>query len=166
MTIYVKINIYMDDINHVTYIDVNENGTEAAAVTIMVFNSTEPLPEKSMNVNHSFIFMIQSNKIKDSEGNYLMPFIGIVNNLNEKGSIDNNSNDKSIDNNNPTDIKNENIKSDENINNDNIMNGDNDDGNDDEPVKFVPFQTNANKYKINLTIIISLLIILFFILFF
>ena len=158
----------MDDINHLTYIDVNENGTESAAVTIMYFNSTKVLPEKTMNINHSFIYMIQSNKIKDSEGNYLMPFIGIVNNLNEKGSIDNNSNDKSIDNNNPTDIKNENIKtdenikSDENINNDSIMSGDNDEGDDDGPVKFVPFQTNANKYKINLTIIIYLLIILFF----
>ena len=160
--------IYLDDINHLTYIDVNENGTESAAVTIMYFNSTKMLPEKTMNINHSFIYMIQSNKIKDSEGNYLMPFIGIVNNLNEKGSIDNNSNDKSIDNNNPTDIKNENIKtdenikSDENINNDSIISGDNDDGDDDETVKFVPFQTNANKYKINLTIIIYLLIILFF----
>ena len=34
-----------------------------------------------MNVNHSFIYMIQSDQIKDLEGNYLMPFIGIINKL-------------------------------------------------------------------------------------
>ena len=34
-----------------------------------------------MYVNHSFIYAIISDDIKDIEGNYLMPFIGVVNNL-------------------------------------------------------------------------------------
>ena len=37
-----------------------------------------------MYVNHSFIYMIVSEEIKDSEGNYLAPFIGVVNNLEGK----------------------------------------------------------------------------------
>ena len=38
-----------------------------------------------MNVDHSFIYIIQSNKIKDIDNKYLMPFIGIVNELKESG---------------------------------------------------------------------------------
>ena len=32
-----------------------------------------------MYVNHSFIYMIESNEIKDIDNNNIMPFIGIVN---------------------------------------------------------------------------------------
>ena len=114
--------IYMDDINHLTYIDVNENGTEAAAVTIMNFNGTEMPPEISMNINHSFIYMIQSNNIKDPDGNDMIPFFGIVNNLTEeesKGEINNNNNTHDMKNDeNSADIRsdenNADLKSDEN----------------------------------------------------
>ena len=191
--------IYMDDINHVTYIDVNENGTEAAAVTIMVFNSTEPLPEKSMNVNHSFIFMIQSNKIKDSDGNYMIPFVGVINDLKEGGSngkntTDNNTNDIKSDENSAAAKSDENtsgIKSDENnddttktdetgIKSDENSVGIKSDGtdintdksdetsdiktdeNDDEPTQILPWRANSKYYKINLTIIASLILLILF----
>ena len=34
-----------------------------------------------MNVNHNYIYMIQSDKIGYIDNNNLLPFIGIVNNL-------------------------------------------------------------------------------------
>ena len=99
-------NVGIEEILHATYIDVNENGTEAAAVTVNVFNGTimRPKEELVMNVNHSFIYMIQSNKITDSDGNYLIPFVGIINQLeeeieNEKQNDNNLSNDASRDSN-------------------------------------------------------------------
>ena len=99
-------NVGIEEILHATYIDVNENGTEAAAVTVNVFNGTimRPKEELVMNVNHSFIYMIQSNKITDSDGNYLIPFVGIINQLeeeieDEKQNDNNLSNDASRDSN-------------------------------------------------------------------
>ena len=67
-----------------TYVDLNENGTEAAAATVAVFtNSTGPIKfddiQRYMHVNHSFIYMIESNEIKDTDNNNIMPFVGIVN---------------------------------------------------------------------------------------
>ncbi len=50
-----------------------------------------------MNVNHSFIYMIQSKEIKDIEDNYLMPFIGIVNELEKKEDEGNYTFEKNID---------------------------------------------------------------------
>jgi serpin B len=71
-----------------TFIDLNENGTEAAAATVAVFeNSTGPMIlddiQRYMHVNHSFIYMIESNEIKDSNNNNIMPFVGIVNYIEE-----------------------------------------------------------------------------------
>ena len=71
-----------------TYVDLNENGTEAAAASVAIFvNSTGPIIlddiQRYMYVNHSFIYMIESNEIKDTENNNIMPFIGIVNYLEE-----------------------------------------------------------------------------------
>ena len=67
-----------------TYIDLNENGTEAAAATVAIFgNSTGPIIlddiQRYMHVNHSFIYMIESNEIKDTDNKKIMPFVGIVN---------------------------------------------------------------------------------------
>jgi serpin B len=69
-----------------TFIDLNENGTEAAAATaaeIIVGAGPNKLDEIQlyMHINHSFIYMIESNEIKDSNSNHIMPFIGIVNYL-------------------------------------------------------------------------------------
>ena len=66
-----------------TYINLNENGTEAAAATaIEIVGSPENQEveiQHYMYVNHSFIYMIESNEIKDIDNNNIMPFIGIVN---------------------------------------------------------------------------------------
>ena len=70
--------IYLGEFFQKTYIDVNENGTEASEVSVAIFktNSTGILfKEYYMDVNSSFIYMIQSDEIKDTDNNYLMPFI-------------------------------------------------------------------------------------------
>jgi serpin B len=86
------------------YIDLNENGTEAAAATGTIWNGS-PGPmilddiQLYMNVNHSFIYMIESNEIKDSDNNNILPFVGIVNYL--EGTKDNSSNNSTDE---PTDV--------------------------------------------------------------
>ena len=145
-------NPIIEDINHITYIDVNENGTEAAAITINTFNSTGPTEDIVMDVNHSFIFMIQSNQIKDIEGNYLMPFVGIINELEEKKDIQ------------PTKVEPSDInkpakdKSTDESTDDNKSNEKDEYTDDDEPSKI---NINFSKYfKFNFTVIISLIILM------
>jgi serpin B len=76
-----------------TYIDLNENGTEAAAATVAVFsNSTGPIIlddiQRYMHVNHSFIYMIRDKSIKDVDNNELMLFIGSCNDFsNQNGGF-------------------------------------------------------------------------------
>jgi len=56
-----KKQLYIDQVVHKTYIDVNESGTEAAAVTailILTGSSGEPDPRKFFTVNRPFIFAI------------------------------------------------------------------------------------------------------------
>ena len=88
------VNTYIGEFAQNTYINLNEEGTEAAAVTSAI-SYTENVPNKVhyMYVNHSFIYMIQSDTLKDSENNYIMPFIGIVNKLDGEESNDTNDND-------------------------------------------------------------------------
>ena len=67
-----------------TYINLNENGTEAAAATAFLISGCSLQDQKVeiehyMYVNHSFIYMIESNEIKDIDNHNIMPFIGIVN---------------------------------------------------------------------------------------
>jgi serine protease inhibitor len=53
--------LYIDKVIHKTYIDVNESGTEAAAVTAVVMrftSSLEPDLRKYFTVNHPFLFAI------------------------------------------------------------------------------------------------------------
>ena len=76
--------IFINEIIHKTFIQVDEEGTEAAAFNraITVYGlDQKPDKEYYMYVNHSFIYMIVSDEIKDSEGNYLIPFLGVVNKL-------------------------------------------------------------------------------------
>ena len=58
----------IDDVLHKTFLKVNENGTEAAAVTAVVVkcgSSFRPVQEKiyQMKVNRPFLFMLRSNKL-------------------------------------------------------------------------------------------------------
>ena len=75
----------ISNIVHKTFIEVDEKGTEAAAVTaIEMVETTSFEPEKKkiyMYVDHSFIYMIRDKRIKDTNSNNMMLFIGVVNNL-------------------------------------------------------------------------------------
>jgi serpin B len=66
--------LFIDQINHKAFVEVNEAGTEAAAATavIMTYNSTEPEPRPQFNADHPFLFFIRQN----DNGNIL--FLGTV----------------------------------------------------------------------------------------
>ena len=66
--------LQISEVKHKTYIEVNEQGTEAAAVTIVVVGDSvyPPNGEITMNVNRPFIFVI-----RDAPSGTLM-FIGKV----------------------------------------------------------------------------------------
>ena len=96
--------IKLDNVFHKTYIKIDQNGTEAAAATLIdiqiVITNHQDYQKKRyyMNVNHSFIFFITNDNIKDSDGNNLILFLGSVNNLkpsnsqkNENININNNN---------------------------------------------------------------------------
>ena len=57
----------MIDVLHKTFLKVNENGTEAAAVTAVIikYTSARPVQEKiyQMKVNRPFLFMLRSNTL-------------------------------------------------------------------------------------------------------
>ena len=73
----------IDNIIHKTYIKVDEFGTEVTVVTAVSMIATGVLIDNSisMNVDHSFIYLIRDKRIKDIYGNYLMLFTGTVDNL-------------------------------------------------------------------------------------
>ena len=60
-------HLKIDEVLHKTYLKVNENGTEAAAVTAVVIEKTSarPTPETiyQMKVNRPFLFIIRSNRL-------------------------------------------------------------------------------------------------------
>ena len=76
-------DIFIDEIIHKTYLKVNEQGTEAAAVTavIMVFNSLPPRNEKiyNMYVNRPFLFILRNENFPK---NYDIVFISKIEELN------------------------------------------------------------------------------------
>jgi serpin B len=67
-------NIYLSEIKHKTFVEVNEEGTEAAAVTYEDLDGclANPIPPFEMIVDHPFLFTIQD----DGTGTVL--FIGAI----------------------------------------------------------------------------------------
>ena len=79
--------LYVSEVIHKTYIKVDEEGSEAAAITAIVtkFLCVNKPKITIMNVNRSFVYMIRDKRIKDTNGNEMMLFVGTVNDLsNEK----------------------------------------------------------------------------------
>ena len=76
-------DLLIDDIIHKTYLKVNEEGTEAAAVTaiIMIKNSLAPRQEKiyDMIINRPFLFIIRNRNFPK---NYDIIFISKIEELN------------------------------------------------------------------------------------
>lgn len=75
----VKGNLMISEVIHQAFVEVNEEGTEAAAATAVVLGTTsaEPIQIKTFRADHPFVFLIQERKT----GNIL--FIGKVENPNE-----------------------------------------------------------------------------------
>lgn len=74
-----KQKLYISNVKHKTFVDVNEEGTEAAAVTVVEMKLTSFKPGFTMKVNRPFVFAI-----KEKETNTIL-FIGkIINPIKEK----------------------------------------------------------------------------------
>ena len=168
-------NLLFDKILQQTYFDINENGTNSDGIKN---NNKEEISFDNNNyymyVNHSFIYMIQSDQIKDLEGNYLMPFIGIINKLDNykdknyqlltKWNLNLYNEDKPVKRSGDT----ENDSPGGNGGSENEGSGKGGSGNegsgkdgkddDDEPIKIITFGNNLN---FNLDFIIMILILLY-----
>ena len=74
--------LYISDAIHKTHIEVDKEGTKAAAVTAIMMETTCALPEetpvKELNFNRPFVYMILSTEDE------LPAFVGIVNNIDEQ----------------------------------------------------------------------------------
>lgn len=55
------IDLFISDVIHKTYIDVNEKGTEAAAVTAILFEATSMEPFSYLRLDRPFLFAITEN---------------------------------------------------------------------------------------------------------
>jgi serpin B len=58
------VDLLISDVIHKTYIDVNEEGTEAAAVTAIVFETTSIGPANGIRLDRPFLFAITENSSK------------------------------------------------------------------------------------------------------
>jgi len=58
------IDLLISNVIHKTYIDVNEEGTEAAAVTAIVFDVTSAGPASAIRLDRPFLFAITENSSK------------------------------------------------------------------------------------------------------
>ncbi len=67
-----KKDLYISDVIHQAFVDVNEEGTEAAAATAVVMKNTAIANPTIFNADHPFIFLIQEKET----GNFL--FMGRV----------------------------------------------------------------------------------------
>jgi len=58
------VDLLISDVIHKTYIDVNEEGTEAAAVTAIVFETTSIGPTNGIRLDRPYLFAITENSSK------------------------------------------------------------------------------------------------------
>ena len=58
--------IYIEKVIHKTYLKVDENGAEAAAVTAVKMKTWTSLPELKMNVNKPFLMLIKSKELQEN----------------------------------------------------------------------------------------------------
>ena len=72
-------HLYVEDILHKTYVKVDEEGTEAAGSTAVIISRKSM--KKNIYFNRSFIYMIRDKRIKDTKGNDMMLFLGVINEL-------------------------------------------------------------------------------------
>lgn len=77
-------DLMIDDVIHKTYLKVNEDGTEAAAITMvaMVEGAMEPIKEEklyNMRINRPFLFIIRNNRLPK---NYDIIFISKIESIN------------------------------------------------------------------------------------
>ncbi len=56
-----SLNLVITDVLHKTYVEVNEEGTEAAAVTSITFGTTSAGPSNTFLANRPFLFIIKEN---------------------------------------------------------------------------------------------------------
>ena len=72
----------IDDVLHKTYLKVNENGTEAAAVTAVIIKYTSAGPSSEivyqMKVNRPFLFFLRSKKLPSDNDLLFMSKIEII----------------------------------------------------------------------------------------
>ena len=57
-----KVGLFVSDVLHKTYVDVDEEGTEAAAVTAISIGATVVIDKTVMRVDHPFIFAIREHQ--------------------------------------------------------------------------------------------------------
>ena len=65
-------SLFISSVIHKAYIDLNEEGTEAAAATALLVAMSVPLPPPTFRADHPFVLMIREN----SSGSIL--FLGRV----------------------------------------------------------------------------------------
>ena len=75
-------NLKIDDVLHKTYLKVNENGTEAAAVTAVTVKTTSVKPTHEniyqMKINKPFLFFLRSKKLPQDNDLLFMSKIEII----------------------------------------------------------------------------------------
>ena len=75
-------DLKIDDVLHKTYLKVNENGTEAAAVTAVIIKKTSARPKSEivyqMKVNKPFLFFLRSKKLPVDNDLLFMSKIEII----------------------------------------------------------------------------------------
>ena len=68
-------DLFINDVKHITYVSVTEDGTEAAAVTSIIFGTTSIPDYPIVNVNKPFLFLIKE------KGTGVILFAGKIGNV-------------------------------------------------------------------------------------